>query len=661
MATILITGFEAGDATEAVGSTGTFSVQGTTKRTGQYALQCNPASSTAGNLSLGAWAATGATANIARTLETFYTFYVRFAAIPSGTTEFVVCGTASASPVARCRITSGGAVTLAGATTSATVATLVSGTWYRFDMRVTSNSTCGLAIDGGTEQTCTGNNLNQDRLYLGRTVTSEAFALDVCFDDVLINTTGFPGAGEVRRLDPDGNGNYTGWASGTGVTFAEVDDDVPGHDSDTTYVKALDTGDNTGRTFSLESSASASVAGTITAVSIYGVVRSESITGTSVVGLRARNGSTDIDTSGQEWGTVYLGKGLILDTDPNGGGAWTSGGLDTLEAGVFAGTLAQAQRCTKVAAMVWCAGTGVQDVSMNTIASTTALNNMTITPGAVAVGMNTISPATVLNNLSVAYNVSMDTIASALQLHSMAVTPGSVAVGLNSIAAATSVNDMAIASVQSIVLDVIASTTALHELTVSPGAVTIELNAIAATTSVNNLTVTPGTVAVVMETIASVAALHELTITPGAVEIALNYIDPVTALYELTIPLPAASIGLETIAATTTLYEPTVLYVVDMGTVDPATTLYDFEVTPGAVNIDLDTILANGTLYAFHINAGPGVHFTDMVVGQPQLTIVNGQALLSWLVMQPVLSAQSLQPVLDADVDQAELDVVNEH
>jgi hypothetical protein len=98
-----------------------------------------------------------------------------------------------------------------------------------------------------------------------------------------------------------------------------------------------------------------------------------------------------------------------------------------------------------------------------------------------------------------------------------------------------------------------------------------------------------------------------------------------------------------------------------MGAIDPATTLYDFEVTPGAVNIDLDTILADGTLYAFHINAGPGVYFTDMVVNQPQLSIINGQPYLSWVVLQPKLSAQSLQPALAADVDQDELTVKHEH
>lgn len=356
MATLSLVGFEAGDATEAIASGGTFSVQGTTKRTGQYALRCNPASSTAGYLALAWYSSTGTPTNIGRTAETFYTFYVRFEDIPSGTTDFALAGTASGSPVARLRITSAGVVTLVGSTTSATVATLSADTWYRFDVRVTSNGTCGAAVDGGTEQTCTGNNLNQDRLYLGRFNTSDAVAFDAYYDDVYISDSGFPGAGEVRRLDPDGDGTYTAWASGSGTTFAVVDDDVPGHDGDASHIKTLSTGDNTARTFTLESSTSASVTGTIKAALLYAIIRSESIAGSSLAGLRARNGSTDVDSFTAEWSTTYSTRAMFLDTDPNGGGAWTSGGLDTLEIGVFAGTIAQAQVCTKLALMVWCEG-----------------------------------------------------------------------------------------------------------------------------------------------------------------------------------------------------------------------------------------------------------------------------------------------------------------
>lgn len=65
MAVINFTGQETGDNTEAIATAGTFSVQATTKRTGGYALRCNPAGNAAGHHSYGGLAATGAAANLA--------------------------------------------------------------------------------------------------------------------------------------------------------------------------------------------------------------------------------------------------------------------------------------------------------------------------------------------------------------------------------------------------------------------------------------------------------------------------------------------------------------------------------------------------------------------------------------------------------------------
>jgi len=358
MTTLNLSGLEAGDTTEARGTVGTFSVGTTPIRTGQYALRCNPASSAAGALHFGTIAASGSiNVGVARTAETFYTFYFRFEDLPSNTVQFASVESSTPADIVHLDCSSGGAITLTGTTTSSTVATISADTWYRADLRVTSNGTSGLKIDGSAEQTVTAQNLTQDRIYLGRRITTQAVAFDASYDDLLISNSGFPGAGQVNRLDPDGNGTYTAWNSGTGAdTFADVDDDVPGHDSDTTYIAALDTDDNTARTFTLESSSSGGVAGTILSVKAYVIVRTDSITGTSAVGLRVRNGSTDSDTTGAEMTTTYQTRGKLLDTDPNGGGAWTSGGLDTLEVGVTAFAIVQIQRCTKVAAMVWCAG-----------------------------------------------------------------------------------------------------------------------------------------------------------------------------------------------------------------------------------------------------------------------------------------------------------------
>ena len=258
--------------------------------------------------------------------------------------------------VVRLDCSSGGAITITGTTTSATVATISAGVWYRATIRCTTNATSGLKIDGGTEQTVTANNQTMDRLVCGRTITTEAVAFDCYYDDISIDTSADPGPGNVVVLRPNAAGTYTGWASGTGTTFAEVDDDVPGHDSDTTYVKALATDDNTAETFGVQDGSARGVHGVIKCVKGYVAVRTESTASTSTVGLRMRSGSTDSDNTGLEWSTSYVPYFRILDTDPSGGAAWTAGGVDGVQIGVFANTIAQAQRFTAGAVMVWSKG-----------------------------------------------------------------------------------------------------------------------------------------------------------------------------------------------------------------------------------------------------------------------------------------------------------------
>ncbi len=389
MAVLQICGFETGDATEAQGAGGTYSYDTTTKRTGGYALRSNPALNGNGYNSIAGYTSTGGKDNLNRTTETFFTFYFRYATLPSSTTILArVTGTGGPGVAVTIQCDGSGNITLLGTTTSSIVATISTDTWYRADLRATPNATSGLSIDGGTEQTVTANAVtDMDVLVLGRSLASGP-AYDAYFDDVLIDDTAFPGEGEVRTLRPDGDGTYTAWGDGTGTTFAEVDDDAPGHDSDTTYIKALATSDNTARTFSLTSTATAGVSGAITAAKLVGVCRTEDVTGTSGVGIRIRNGSTDVNTGTREWTTTYVGYGLIQATDPNTGAAWTTGGLDTAEGGCWAGTIAQAQRATAFWLMVWASGSSppVSENVSGAITPTGALSTK-IAPPAVTGGM----------------------------------------------------------------------------------------------------------------------------------------------------------------------------------------------------------------------------------------------------------------------------------
>jgi hypothetical protein len=360
MATINFGGFERGDSSEAWNSSGTFSISSSTVRTGTYSLRCNPASSGAGYHGLQKMTATGLTTTIGRTAETFFTFWFRFATLPASTATFANVGNSGLSNVVALKVSSGGAITLVGSTTSSTIATVSTGTWYRADIRATTGGTSGAKIDGGSEQTATALNNTMDVLFLGRSDTTEANTYDCFYDDWFISDSAFPTGGKCYQLLPTGAGSFsTGWAGGTGSTFAEIDD-VPGNDGNTTYLLTTGANDNTYRTFTLQNMADVGAVGDVASVKTNAIARSESVTGTNLCYLQTvRNGSLSYATTPVEWTTTFTYYAHITDADGGaGGGAWTGAAVDDLEIGPRCDAVAQNQRCTQLSAMVWVSGIG---------------------------------------------------------------------------------------------------------------------------------------------------------------------------------------------------------------------------------------------------------------------------------------------------------------
>jgi fibronectin-binding autotransporter adhesin len=355
-------GFERGDSSEAALSSGTFSISSSTVRTGTYALRCNPASSGQGYHGFQRIDSNGRPAYMGRTAETFYTFWFRFATLPASSATFASVINSGGTNVVSLAVSSGGAVTLVGTGSSSTIATVSTGTWYRMDMRVTSNGTSGAKIDGGSEQTATALNNTMDMLILGRFAAIESNTYDCFYDDWHIEDTAFPTGGKCYQLLPNGAGSSTAWASGTGSTFAEVDD-VPGHDTDTTYIKALATGDNTSHMFAMQNRSDVSALGDVAAVKVSGMCRSESTSGTSAAAVLLTANGGGFSTNPVEWTTTYNYFATIASIQPNGGAPWTGTNVDGLQAGVEAGTLAQAQRCTQISAMIWVTGEASGDIT----------------------------------------------------------------------------------------------------------------------------------------------------------------------------------------------------------------------------------------------------------------------------------------------------------
>ena len=354
MAIINVCGFEAqtvatGGAGEVSVVSGSPTISTSVFRSGRCSLKIDPASGGARYVRFGRRNASGLLAVMARTTETFFTFYVRTGTTPSVATTFAAVTTTAGVAIVSLSMDTSRQLTLVGSTTSSVFGTLTVDTWHRIDVRATTNATCYAKLDGGAEQSCTGTNNTIDYVQLGRSA-AVGTALDLYFDDVVISDSGFPGAVWLRPSYPTGAGANTGWTNGTGSTFAEVDDLATGvHDVDTTYISASATQDNAIHDFAMQNCSTIGVAGGGSIVGLMGLVlvRTDSTTGTSNIAPILFSGGSSTTTGLQpEAPLTYECRGLISETDPATSVAWTQSGVDAMTFGMQAGTLAQVQRCT---------------------------------------------------------------------------------------------------------------------------------------------------------------------------------------------------------------------------------------------------------------------------------------------------------------------------
>lgn len=339
MTVLNFTGFESGTAGLET-TNGGLTVQGTTKRTGDYAAQLT----NSGGDILRGLAATGLPAELGRTAITFYTFFFRVGALPS-TQKDIASIRSSAALAVEIRLGTGGALTLhdGGSDESSSAGTLSINTWYRIDVSVISNGACSLQVEEGTPVTLTANNITQDRLHLG-CVNLVGGTITAFYDDVVIDDSSFPSGHAIYRMDIDGAGTYTGWTG----TFADIDE-VP-HDSDTTFINSTST--SAAETGTLESASAAGLTLTPVAVKAVAVMR-EASSDSTLAAVRLRSGSTDSDSTAVDVGnTTYVAVSKLHTVDPNGSVAWTLTALNSVEVGVVKGNDASDVRCTAAWVMV---------------------------------------------------------------------------------------------------------------------------------------------------------------------------------------------------------------------------------------------------------------------------------------------------------------------
>lgn len=362
MAILNITGFETGDASEAVGGlSGTASIVTSPVRTGTYALRCNPTTTGTGFTSIQSHSSTtGAAASFTPNTHRYLRFYFRYATKPSSNHE-IICqissGSGRGATHLEVRLDSSGNLRAYRSTTAlATGATvLAANTWYRIEVKreLGTNAAWEVKIDGVSEISGTANfgASTGTTLAIGKILNRNSNTVDFFFDDVSVSDSGYPGAGAVLALLPNANGNYQTWSIGAGAgSHYENVDEVP-HDSDTTYLlSSLGSGD--AETEALQATATVGISGTIAVAKSVAIAKRNGGTN-GAVRLRLRSGSTDSDTSADATTTAsYALLGRIYETDPATSSAWTTSGLDAVETGLIERSTTNASRLTFTALMV---------------------------------------------------------------------------------------------------------------------------------------------------------------------------------------------------------------------------------------------------------------------------------------------------------------------
>ncbi len=348
MARQQICGFETGDGYEGEressaasthGLGGTSSVQTSVKYSGDYALRCNPTTTNLGYFIMAGIDSSGRRFYFDQA-TLYYKFMFRVDTLPAATSEEIFISQDSV-PGGKLyvRINSTGnliAYQSNGTTILATGTTALSlATWYRIDIKVGTGASAPweVRINGVSEISGTSSSIgsnNNARINLGKAVNRNGNTVDYYFDDVVIETSGYPVDSKIGRLDVTGAGQYLEWGAGAGDGDYRDVDDTP-HDSQTTFLMSIVL--NQRLSVDCETLAAAGItAGSILSVKPVILCR-ESAAGTASFQAGLRSASTDDYATAQDSpkGTTYISRGKIYETDPATSAAWTASGVDAAQ------------------------------------------------------------------------------------------------------------------------------------------------------------------------------------------------------------------------------------------------------------------------------------------------------------------------------------------
>lgn len=505
MAVTFLTGFEAQEAkTDGITLTGTAEYSTAQARTGAASIRCNPASGASG------WFATGSD-----TTGTWQHFGLYVASLP--TVARRIYGGASRTSLV---LNPGGTLTVlcSGTEVGASSTALSTGTQYWIGVRQGSGTSVPyLQINGTTEVSGTGTTSTTNNIYGCN--STEASAIDIYIDDIIVDSAGFLAPSKVNLLVPiSDNARATLWTGGdTGTTslYEAVNNKPPigtATETDLTQIEhagvAAGTTDAYDANLATYSTAGVGASDTVLAVQLVAAHGEDISTGAKLLAF-----SVESNPAVASSGNVTAG-----DATP------TTLGTFPTEWGIHFGTLTTSPSVTLGTSPVMRA---LRPETVSRVASVCFMgllvawtpavaDNQTATPGVVALTTATFAPAVTASD-------------------HQSVTPTTAALALATFAPTVTV--------------------AAAGITVTPDVASLSLTTFAPSIAVSdNQTVTPGVLALVLSAFApTVTATDHQSVTPTTAALILSSSEPtVTATAHQTVVPDVASLVLTPFAPTVT-------------------------------------------------------------------------------------------------------------
>lgn len=253
---------------------------------------------------------------------------INMLALLNGTTFTFGLRCTSTGAIEASRATSGTGFTALGTSTPSVI---VANTWHYIECGVTISDTVGtvtVKVDGATVLSLTGQDTNNavtnvNTLQLG--YTSNSGQANINYDDLyVVDSATTLGERRIETTVPSADTATKNWTPNSGTAnFSRVNETLV--DGDTSYVQASTVG--TRDLYSM--GALSSTPSVIDAVQVVSFAEKTDAT-TRTIYNSVQSAGTDSDGSAFSLSASYNRFDRLMETDPNGGGAWTASRVNGL-------------------------------------------------------------------------------------------------------------------------------------------------------------------------------------------------------------------------------------------------------------------------------------------------------------------------------------------